>query len=79
MRRDDVASTSVRRHFDAMCPLGNVCFNVALGYIGKLFVAEIFNHFKSSTFKDFILQKQNHQMTPGVFKAFLNRTMPSLR
>ena len=25
MRRDDVASTSVRRHFDVMCPLGKYC------------------------------------------------------
>ena len=25
MRRYDVASTSIRRHFDAMCPLGKMC------------------------------------------------------
>ena len=25
MRRDDVASMSVQRHFDIMCPLGSVC------------------------------------------------------
>ena len=28
MRRTDVASTSMRRHFDVMCPLGNdLCIN----------------------------------------------------
>ena len=33
MRRDDVASTSVRRHFDVMCPLGLVSINIVLGHI----------------------------------------------
>ena len=30
MRRSDVTSTSVRRHFDVLCPLGEACRRVQL-------------------------------------------------
>ena len=33
MRRDDVASTSIRRHFGAKCPLG---YNIILPFSGEI-------------------------------------------
>ena len=73
MRRNDVASTSVRRHFDFICPLGQLVKEKMLFY-------ELFLTVHTRPFlKEFVFQLERGTTVETMFASLVNQRIVLLQ